>query len=244
MVVNPSLKLDWIDQHWTPAQSKMAEAAVKAEMLRVQAAIDSDLRAARATAAAARANWAQNHGYMRLLTLGANLCRASSMHTGEKATFSSRQQSLVGSSSRSCSSCGTPGPSFYQPVDPQARNQAIVEDEFTRYIDAETIPVDQMGSVDLTEYWKVHQYTYLLLFRIAMDVLPAQASSASSERVFSSSKLTCTSARNRITPENMEFLQVLKHALARHRREVPEGADSQDLDFISHLYENLALEDD
>ncbi|KAG9087458.1 hypothetical protein FRC06_002532 [Ceratobasidium sp. 370] len=101
-----------------------------------------------------------------------------------------------------------------------------------------------MGTIELTEYWKVHQYTYPLLFRIAMDVLPAQASSVSSERVFSSSKLTCTSAHNQITPENMEYLQVLKHALARRRREVPEGSASQDLDFVSHLYENLVLEDD
>jgi hypothetical protein len=34
-----------------------------------------------------------------------------------------------------------------------------------------------------------------LLFRVAMDVLPAQASTVPSERVFSSSKETCTARR-------------------------------------------------
>ena len=43
-----------------------------------------------------------------------------------------------------------------------------------------------------------------------MDVLPAQASSVPCERLFSSGKETCTARRNRIHPELMEALQVLK----------------------------------
>lgn len=43
-----------------------------------------------------------------------------------------------------------------------------------------------------------------------MDVLPAQASAVACERLFSSSKETCTPRRNRITPELMEALQILK----------------------------------
>ncbi|KAG8697387.1 hypothetical protein FRC09_007904 [Ceratobasidium sp. 395] len=102
-----------------------------------------------------------------------------------------------------------------------------------------------MGAVELAEFWRDHQYTYPLLYQIAMDVLPVQASSVSSERVFSSSKLTCTAARNRITSENMEYLQVLKHAL--HRRRRGQGEDELnglDLDFVSHKFENLALDYD
>lgn len=51
---------------------------------------------------------------------------------------------------------------------------------------------------------------YPLLFRIALDVLPVQASSVSSERVFSSSKETCTKRRNRLSPVLVEALQHLK----------------------------------
>ena len=48
------------------------------------------------------------------------------------------------------------------------------------------------------------------LFCLAMDVLPAQASSVPCERLFSSGKETYTACRNRIQPNLMEALQVLK----------------------------------
>lgn len=50
-----------------------------------------------------------------------------------------------------------------------------------------------------------------------MDVLPAQASSVSSERVFSSSKLTCTQTRNKIGTRTVESLQILKYSLRQQR---------------------------
>ena len=43
-----------------------------------------------------------------------------------------------------------------------------------------------------------------------MDILPAQASSVACERLFSSSKETCTPRRNRLNPDLMEALQTLK----------------------------------
>jgi hypothetical protein len=50
-----------------------------------------------------------------------------------------------------------------------------------------------------------------------MDYLPVQASSVPSERVFSSSAETDTKKRNRIKPELMEALQILKFALKKER---------------------------
>jgi hypothetical protein len=57
-----------------------------------------------------------------------------------------------------------------------------------------------------------------------MDYLPIQASAVPCERVFSSSAETDTKKRNRIKPELMESLQVLKFALKKDR-----------LDFTAHL---------
>ncbi|EIW78982.1 hypothetical protein CONPUDRAFT_31368, partial [Coniophora puteana RWD-64-598 SS2] len=54
---------------------------------------------------------------------------------------------------------------------------------------------------------------YPLLFRVAMDVLPIQASSVPCERVFSSSKATATDTRNNLDPITMEKLQILKFSL-------------------------------
>lgn len=67
---------------------------------------------------------------------------------------------------------------------------------------------------------------------MAVDVLPAQASSVSSERVFSSSKLTCTRERNRISAGLVEALQVVKHSIRRQR---PSELDSKHLDFSERI---------
>lgn len=49
------------------------------------------------------------------------------------------------------------------------------------------------------------------MFKVAMDILPIQASSVPCERVFSSSKETCTLRRSRLSPGLLESLQVLKY---------------------------------
>src|SRR6202050_2644011 len=61
------------------------------------------------------------------------------------------------------------------------------------------------------------QATWPTIFRGALDYLPIQASSVPSERVFSSSAETDTKKRNRINPELMEALQMLKFALKQSR---------------------------
>lgn len=56
-----------------------------------------------------------------------------------------------------------------------------------------------------------------LLYRIALDVLPAQASAVPCERVFSSSKETDTARRSNLSPIMMEMLQILKYILRNDR---------------------------
>ena len=56
-----------------------------------------------------------------------------------------------------------------------------------------------------------------------MDFLPIQASSVPCERVFSSSSETDTKKRNRLKPEFIEALQILKYSLKRKRLCFTEG---------------------
>jgi hypothetical protein len=49
---------------------------------------------------------------------------------------------------------------------------------------------------------------------MAMDILPIQASSVPSERVFSSGAETDTVKRNHISPVLMEALQILKYGMS------------------------------
>ena len=58
-------------------------------------------------------------------------------------------------------------------------------------------------------------HNYPIWFKIAMDYLPILASAVPCEWVFSSSAQTDTRCRNRIKPELMEALQMLKYALKK-----------------------------
>ena len=64
---------------------------------------------------------------------------------------------------------------------------------------------------------------FLMLFSIAMDFLPIQATSVPCERVFSSAKDTDTAKRNRINPVLMEALQMLKSSLRKERLNFMDG---------------------
>ena|SRR5882762_7615647 len=61
------------------------------------------------------------------------------------------------------------------------------------------------------------QGTYPLLWRIALDVLPAQASAVPCDRVFSSSKETDALRRSSLSLVVMEILQVLKYIFRNDR---------------------------
>lgn len=58
------------------------------------------------------------------------------------------------------------------------------------------------------------------MFRVAMDILPAQASAVPCERLFSSAKETCTLRRNRISTGLLEALQMLKFRYKQKRNKV------------------------
>jgi len=62
-----------------------------------------------------------------------------------------------------------------------------------------------------------------MLFSIAMDFLPVQATSVPCEHVFSSAKDIDTVKRNQISPVLMEALQILKSSLKKERINFMDG---------------------
>ncbi|KDQ54446.1 hypothetical protein JAAARDRAFT_103362, partial [Jaapia argillacea MUCL 33604] len=56
-----------------------------------------------------------------------------------------------------------------------------------------------------------------LLYRVALDVLPVQATAVPCEQVFSSSKETITARRCKLSPLMLEILQILKYTF-RHEK--------------------------
>ncbi|KDQ05698.1 hypothetical protein BOTBODRAFT_91800, partial [Botryobasidium botryosum FD-172 SS1] len=86
-------------------------------------------------------------------------------------------------------------------------------DELQLYLQAGLEPL----GVDIVEWWDVHSRRYPVLFRIAMDYLPIQASAVPCERVFSSSGVTDGNRRTRMSPQLMGALQVVKFARKKAR---------------------------
>jgi len=75
------------------------------------------------------------------------------------------------------------------------------------------------------------EHIYPTLFHLAMDVLPAQATAVPCERVFSSSKETCTLRRSQLGPTTIEMLQVLKHLYQRERLSFTTGLLAMEEDY-------------
>ncbi|KAF8670440.1 hAT family C-terminal dimerization region [Rhizoctonia solani] len=195
---------------------------------------------ARSTLLACQAAQAQSSRYLQIVTAGVNLRRASN-------ASSPGPQPLSLTSGTSETVSWDNGPS---PFEVEKRNQQIVQEEYQRYLDKPFVGQETMGSLDLVEYWINHQYTYPILYQMAMNVLPVQALSVLSEQVFLLSKLTVTAQRTRPSAPNVEYMQVLKHTLRRRRRDHLDGVTEtgieikpDGLDFVSHLFESVTCED-
>jgi hypothetical protein len=81
------------------------------------------------------------------------------------------------------------------------------------------------------------------MFKVAVDVLPAQASSVPCERIFSSSKETCTLRCNMLSAALLEVLQVLKHLYKQERLDFMSQWMSRKEDYsIEHATETAINE--
>src|SRR5258708_35656178 len=65
-----------------------------------------------------------------------------------------------------------------------------------------------------------------------MDVLTAETSSVPSERIFSSSKETCTQRCNNISPTMLEALQILKFIYNQDRLNFTEDLVADERDYM------------
>ncbi|KAF8696454.1 hypothetical protein AX14_001593 [Amanita brunnescens Koide BX004] len=73
-----------------------------------------------------------------------------------------------------------------------------------------TMEADVTKKTDIIKWWQDHARTYPTLARIALDVLPCQASSVPCERLFSSSKQVAMERRSSLGADLLEQLLVMK----------------------------------
>ena len=72
-----------------------------------------------------------------------------------------------------------------------------------------------------------------MLYRVALNIVLAQASLVACERVFSSSKETITMHRSCLSPALVEALQFLKYAYWQRRLNLMEGFISSEEEILS-----------
>ena len=73
---------------------------------------------------------------------------------------------------------------------------------------------------------------YPLSYKVALDILPIQASSVPCERAFSSSGETCTLRRSRILPDLLGKLQVLKYIYEGERLDFTADWIATEADYV------------
>ena len=82
-----------------------------------------------------------------------------------------------------------------------------------------------------------HQHQYPRIFRLAMDIIPIQASSVACEWVFSSGKKTMTPRRSRISAQLMEALQILKFSIQKDSKDSESCLKFSDMTWKEELME-------
>lgn len=88
-----------------------------------------------------------------------------------------------------------------------------IEQEYNKYVTSGL----SYSRTDPLAFWEMERNHYPTIFRMAMDYLPVQPSAVPCKRAFSSSSLTDTKQRNRLSPTLMEALQILKFSLKKEK---------------------------
>ncbi|RLN13279.1 activator-like transposable element [Panicum miliaceum] len=105
-------------------------------------------------------------------------------------------------------------------------------------------PLRLSGQFDILAWWKNQTDEYLVLSRIAHDLLVVQVSTVASKSAFSAGGRVVDPFRSRLDPETVEALICLKDWVAAGRRDKKIGSIVGDLEVIEALASKLKIEDD
>jgi len=89
----------------------------------------------------------------------------------------------------------------------------------------------RLDRVQAEKQWATYLGNHPLVFCVALDILSVQASAVPCERLFSSSKITCTDQCNHILPKLLEALQTRKFMVKHQRMDFMEGFLADEADY-------------
>ena len=73
------------------------------------------------------------------------------------------------------------------------------------------------------DFLQDNEYTFSLMYQVAVNVLPIQVSSVPCKHVFSSSKLTTTACQNKLSLALVKVLQILKYIFKQEHLDFSGG---------------------
>ena len=96
-----------------------------------------------------------------------------------------------------------PGELLIQQVNSRTKNENNVSSQLLRYLEeCTTIGIDE----DIFKWWHTHQKFFPNLYEIAIEHLIIPATSADSERIFSSAGYVLSQKRSRLTGDHVNIL--------------------------------------
>ncbi|KAF8754797.1 hAT family C-terminal dimerization region [Rhizoctonia solani] len=200
MVLNLCIKYTWIDSHWTEEEKQLAREIVKGFMLKYLEAHERQSTVTGSEDLSTQASQAQGCG-INALFMEPERCLYDDKFGVTPLQSPAAPARIQPTPKRPLLDTFTLSPYASSPSRAALIHQKLtVNTEHKQYVKEKVLPLSKLSKTDLVKHWmsvSVEQ-KFSLLHAVAMDVLPAQASSVLSEQVFSSSKLTCTRARNQM----------------------------------------------
>ncbi|PPR04216.1 hypothetical protein CVT24_013300 [Panaeolus cyanescens] len=216
MVLNPTIKFTWLKNNWTNTEYLSARITVFEVLLEFS----------RASSNQSTTSSGPTRKVVAITTISSAAAQAQKlgMDNFNKLARSISESAIAAAASGSTVNSDTPrtlAPSSSAPnivLSDEQHKQAVTR-EMRDYEEAGLMGDNKAGELDLIRYWQERKYQYPLLFKLALDVLPIQASAVPSERVFSSSKETDTLRRANLGQVRMEQLQILKYRFRNNRND-------------------------
>ncbi|KAF5332789.1 hypothetical protein D9611_005171 [Ephemerocybe angulata] len=222
MVLSPVFKLEGLRENWPADDYEDAKKSVTEALLQYRTYLrkenllpdpTSTSRPRPLVKAATAPNVSAHRlksGYARLFAIARSYSEAPvPTRTAPTSSEESSETPAVADSST---------PITTQPTAEELEQQQLeddrkaAEDELKRWDEKGRMKDDdpEMEDFDILRFWQKNRSEFPLLWRLALDTLPMQASAVPCERAFSSSKETDALRRSSLSPCMMEMLQILK----------------------------------
>ncbi|GJX31239.1 zinc finger BED domain-containing protein RICESLEEPER 2-like protein [Tanacetum coccineum] len=120
----------------------------------------------------------------------------------------------------------------------KARSDPSLSSEYERYVHSDFVTCLQtmeFETFDVLGFWKAKETMFLVLSRMAIDILSVQATSVASESAFSTSGRVLSIRRTRLTLASLEMYMCLKDHLDAQERKQDKSTLETPVDFEEEI---------